>query len=163
MAKLTPVKPGDIIELDIDGLGHTGEGVGRYQGLAIFVPGALPDERVRAVISQVKKSYARGKLIEVVTRTTDRILPRCPAAADCGGCQLQHLDYQAQLTHKTTLVKSALTRIGGLNDVPVRPTIGMEYPWHYRNKIHLHATQSAGRIKLGFFCRGNPPTDGRHQ
>ncbi|ABO50772.1 23S rRNA m(5)U-1939 methyltransferase [Desulforamulus reducens MI-1] len=146
---------GDIVDLEIHGLGHSGEGVGRYQKLAVFVPGALIGERVRVRINQVKKSFARGQLVEILKQTTARIVPNCESYQVCGGCQLQHLDYQEQLTYKRSVVESALFKIGGLKGVEVLPTLGMRNPWHYRNKIHLQVKEAKGRIKLGFYAEGS--------
>lgn len=149
------IKPGQLLELTIHGLGHAGEGVGRYENVAVFVPGALPGERVRTRITQVKKSFARGELQEVLEPATDRTVPACPASDKCGGCQLQHMNYRAQLEHKRSLVATALTRLGGLNEIEVLPTLGMEDPWHYRNKIHLQVIKEGRRVKLGFFAEGS--------
>lgn len=146
---------GDKVNIEINGLGHSGEGVGRYQNIAVFVPGALIGERVRVRIKQVKKSFARGELVEILKNSTSRLEPTCKYYQHCGGCQLQHLDYQAQLAHKRTVVESALQKIGGLPDVTVLPTLGMNDPWHYRNKIHLQVKEEKGRIKLGFYAEGS--------
>ncbi|MEW6065083.1 MAG: 23S rRNA (uracil(1939)-C(5))-methyltransferase RlmD [Bacillota bacterium] len=149
------IKPGQLLELNIHGLGHAGEGVGRHENVAVFVPGALPGEKVLIKITQVKKSFARGQLQEVLEPSTERTAPTCPASDKCGGCQLQHLNYPAQLEHKRSLVATALTRLGGLNDVEVLPTLGMQEPWHYRNKIHLQVIKEGRRVKLGFFAEGS--------
>ena len=109
-----PVKKGDNIELQIAGLGSSGEGVGRYDGFTVFVHGALPEETVQAEIILVKKNYAIGKLIKIITASPDRVEPVCPVYAECGGCQLQHLSYAGQLRMKQQQVKDALTRIGHL-------------------------------------------------
>ncbi|AQS59675.1 23S rRNA (uracil(1939)-C(5))-methyltransferase RlmD [Desulforamulus ferrireducens] len=148
------VKSGEIIELQIHGLTHSGDGVGRHENLAVFVPGALPGELVKAQLNQVKKSFARAELLEICEQAPQRINPSCQFAQYCGGCQLQHLDYLEQLAHKRSVVESALRRIGKLEDVTVLPTLGMEHPWHYRNKIHLQLGQEGNRIKLGFFAEG---------
>ncbi|SHK98364.1 23S rRNA (uracil(1939)-C(5))-methyltransferase RlmD [Desulforamulus aeronauticus] len=149
------VRNGDIIELQINGLGHGGEGVGRYEDMAVFVPGALTGERVKAKLMQVKKSFARAELLAILTKAEQRINPPCHFAHQCGGCQLQHLDYQEQLAHKKSVVESALRRIAKIQNVAVQPTLGMEHPWHYRNKIHLQLKQAGKQIKLGFFAEGS--------
>ncbi|CCO09321.1 23S rRNA (uracil(1939)-C(5))-methyltransferase RlmD [Desulforamulus hydrothermalis] len=149
------IEVGEILELTIHGLGHAGEGVGRHENLAVFVPDVLPGERVRISITQVKKTYARGKVKEILHPAPYRVVPQCPASHQCGGCQLQHLNYQAQLAQKREMVQAALTRLGGLGGVEVNPTLGMADPWHYRNKIHLQVMQEAGRVKLGFYAEGS--------
>lgn len=147
-----PVKKGDNIELQIAGLGSSGEGVGRYDGFTVFVHGALPEETVQAEIVLVKKNYAVGKLIKIITASPDRVEPVCPVYADCGGCQLQHLSYAGQLRMKQQQVKDALTRIGHL-DIEVLPVIGCNNPWNYRNKMQFPAASGAeGKISIGCYA-----------
>ncbi|MBQ1520585.1 MAG: TRAM domain-containing protein, partial [Clostridia bacterium] len=86
-------------------------GVGRHEGFAVFVPGALPGERVNAHIMKVASNYAVGKLTGVIEASKDRVDPACPAASKCGGCALQHMSYPAQLDFKRGLVRDALIRI----------------------------------------------------
>ena len=102
-----------IIELDITGLTAKGDGLGRHNGLAVFVPGALPGESVRAGLEQVKKNYARAMLLELMRQAKERVFPACPFYYSCGGCVLQHLTYEAQLIWKRRWLKDALQRIGG--------------------------------------------------
>ena len=147
-----PVKKGDNIELQIAGLGSSGEGVGRYDGFTVFVHGALPEETVQAEIILVKKNYAIGKLIKIITASPDRVEPVCPVYAECGGCQLQHLSYSGQLRMKQQQVKDALTRIGHL-DTEVLPVIGCSNPWNYRNKMQFPAASGAeGKISIGCYA-----------
>lgn len=147
-----PVKKGDNIELQIAGLGSSGEGVGRYDGFTVFVHGALPEETVQAEIILVKKNYAIGKLIKIITASPDRVEPVCPVYAECGGCQLQHLSYAGQLRMKQQQVKDALTRIGHL-DTEVLPVIGCSNPWNYRNKMQFPAASGAeGKISIGCYA-----------
>lgn len=155
--KINFLQVGDIEEITIGGMGHTGEGIGRAEGVAVFVPGALPGETVKVRIDQVKKNYARGELLEIIQKASARISSRCPFTKACGGCHLQHLDYQEQLRHKREMVLSALKRIGGLENIEVLTTLGMDDPWHYRNKVHLQVKKDGNRIQLGFFA------DGTHQ
>ncbi len=147
-----PVKKGDNIELQIAGLGSSGEGVGRYDGFTVFVHGALPEETVQAEIILVKKNYAIGKLIKIITASPDRVEPVCPVYAECGGCQLQHLSYAGQLRMKQQQVKDALTRIGHL-DTEVLLVIGCSNPWNYRNKMQFPAASGAeGKISIGCYA-----------
>jgi len=153
-------RPGDVQAVPITGLSHDGDGVGRLaDGRAVFVAGALAGELVEAVITEVRPRMARARLAAVPSAPApERILkPRCPhygpwpergEAPDawCGGCQLQHLDYGAQLRFKTGVVRSALQRIGGLADPPVLETVGMDDPWRYRNALRLHA--AGGQLGL---------------
>lgn len=147
-----PVAKNDVVEMNITGLSHEGHGVGRVHGFALFVPGALPREQVRVKVVKVKKQYGYGKLLEILAASPDRTEPACPVYGRCGGCQLQHLDYAAQLHWKRQQVIDALERIGGLSSVPVHPTIGMERPWQYRNKAQVPVGLQDGRVVTGFYA-----------
>jgi 23S rRNA (uracil1939-C5)-methyltransferase len=107
------VKNGEYVA-DVVGIGHDGEGVGRVDGFTLFIPGALPGERVRVKALKLKKQFGYAKLLEVLSASPERVAPPCPIYSQCGGCQLQHLGYDAQLRHKRQLVADALTRIGKL-------------------------------------------------
>ncbi|MEK4045166.1 23S rRNA (uracil(1939)-C(5))-methyltransferase RlmD [Paenibacillus sp. FSL H8-0048] len=109
-----PVNKNDEVLLDIIGMTHEGEGVGRVEGFTLFVQGALPGERVRARVLKTKKQYGYAKLLELVQASSDRIAPPCPIYDQCGGCQLQHMEYTAQLAWKRQLVVDNLQRIGKL-------------------------------------------------
>lgn len=117
-----PVNKNDEVMLDIIGMTHEGEGVGRVEGFTLFVSGALPGEKVRAKVLKTKKQYGYAKLLELVQPSSDRIAPPCSIYDQCGGCQLQHMDYTAQLAWKRQLVVDNLQRIGKLQvaGAPVR-------------------------------------------
>lgn len=152
---MAPVRQGEIKEIVISGLGHSGEGVGRIEGFTVFVEGALPGETVRCRVGVVKKQYAKGSLLEVLQQAPERVQPPCPVYVACGGCQLQHLSYEGQLTEKRAQVQAALQRIGGLGDVPVHAVLGMEDPWRYRNKLLLPVARGAkGEVEIGCFAPG---------
>ncbi|WP_109431000.1 23S rRNA (uracil(1939)-C(5))-methyltransferase RlmD [Sulfoacidibacillus thermotolerans] len=157
-AIVPPVAMGDPVTLQVERLGYRGEGVARYRGFTIFVEGALPGETVEAQITQVKRSFAIAELRAIVHPTSERVVPLCPVFDVCGGCQLQHLSYAAQLQFKRQVVKDALVRIGkfAAEDVQrwVQPVIGQEEPWRYRNKVSLTATARAGRFVAGFVEEG---------
>lgn len=152
MKQEIPVKTGEQIELSISGLGSGGEGVGRYGGFTVFVPGALPGETVQARVALVKKSYASARLVKVLQRSAERAEPLCPVYERCGGCQLQHLSYAGQLEIKRQTVQDALQRIGHLN-VTALPVIGCSDPWHYRNKMQFPAALGAGgELQIGCYA-----------
>lgn len=150
-AKTLPVKAGDQIKLKIQGLNHNGEGVGRCQGLAVFVPFSVPGEEVLVRITQVKKNFARGDLLGVLEDCGCRCQPHCAVHGKCGGCQLQHLEYQEQLRVKKQLVEDSLVRIGKLEGVRVLPTLGMNRPWGYRNKVHYKVESNGERLFFGYY------------
>ena len=149
-----PVKLGQVYEIKIESLGSSAEGVGRVQGFTVFVNGALPDEVVKVQITELKKSYATGKLLEVMEKSPDRAEPKCPIYAECGGCQLQHMTYEGQLKVKQQQVIDAMTRIGHQKNLPVLPTMGAENPWNYRNKVAFPVGKEKGKIQIGCFSQG---------
>ena len=150
----SPVRLGQEIAVTVHGLGSSGEGVARYEGLTVFVPGGAPGDRLLARVEEVKKNYARAALVAVEEPSPDRVAPPCPVVAACGGCQLQHIAYGAQLRLKRQQVVDALERLGKLTGVTVHPTLGMEDPWHYRNKAQFPVGYRSGRVIAGFFAPG---------
>lgn len=148
-------RPKQKIHLHITGLTHAGEGVGRHNGMAVFVPGTLPGETVLAEVVDLKRSYARGGLLEILEQSPARRRPPCPHYASCGGCRLQHVDYAEQLKLKTGLVRDSLARLAGLGEVNVLPALGMDQPWHYRNKAGFHAAVRDGKYELGYYEEGS--------
>ena len=150
-----PVRKGQTYELHIDRLGTSGEGVGRHENFTIFVPHALPGETISAVIEDVKSSYARGRIKQILHESVDRAAPLCALYEECGGCQLQHLSYEAQLRAKRAQVVDALTHIGKLPQIPVRETLRAEEPWNYRNKMQFPIGRNSGKIVIGCFAQGS--------
>ncbi|MBY0014573.1 23S rRNA (uracil(1939)-C(5))-methyltransferase RlmD [Paenibacillus typhae] len=216
-----PVNKNDEVMLDIIGMTHEGEGVGRVEGFTLFVQGALPGEKVQAKVLKTKKQYGYAKLLKLVQASSDRIAPPCDIYDQCGGCQLQHMDYTAQLAWKRQLVVDNLQRIGKLqvagapgkgamagsggaeaesgnvvagnggpegaaklaegasegaeasgseeasgsaeasareaqaDGIIVRPTLGMDEPWRYRNKAQVPIGVTEGGLVGGFYARGS--------
>jgi len=137
-------------ELMIEDVSTQGEGIGRREGLVVFVPGALPGDRVLAEIREDKGRFAKAALIEMLEASPDRVKPRCPHAAECGGCPLMGLSYEAQLRLKERRVRDALTRIAGLEEPVLRPIIGMAEPWRFRNKAEFAVRgNTCGYMKRG--------------
>ncbi|MCR4399532.1 MAG: TRAM domain-containing protein, partial [Syntrophomonadaceae bacterium] len=144
-----PLRAGERHQAAITGCNHQGQGVARVDGFAVFVPGAIPGELVAFTIVQVKARYALAELAEVLEPSPARQVPPCPVYGICGGCQFQHVRYSLQLELKHELVADALRRLGG-TEAPVAPTLGMEYPWCYRNHGQFHVAFVQGRNRLGF-------------
>ena len=143
--------PENTHRLMITGYSHDGAGVGRLDGRVVFVPGALQGEEVMVELTGKKRGVLSGELKTVLSPHAHRITPACAVYSDCGGCRLQHVSYQEQLKIKENLVGQALKRIGGLGEVGIRPVIGMEEPWGYRNKGHFQVGEIEERVVLGFF------------
>lgn len=144
--------PKQTVEVAVTGLGSTGEGVGKVGGFTVFAHGGLPGEIVNVRLDEVKKSYAMGKVTSITKASPDRCVPVCPVYEQCGGCQLQHLSYEAQLKIKTQQVRDALTRIGHLKSTEVLPTTGAEEPLFYRNKMQFPVSQTSGKLEIGCYA-----------
>ena len=144
-----------VEKIFVHGLDSCGNGIGKLDGLAVFVEGALPGEIVTVEIETVKKNYAVGKLIDVVETSPERVKPFCPLYESCGGCQLQHMNYSAQLKWKRQQVVDAIERIGKLDNVEIFDTLGMENPLRYRNKMQFPVGKSKAGILIGCYARGS--------
>ncbi len=150
-----PVCVGTTYTIEIHGTGSSGEGVGKYEGFTVFVPYALPNERVQVKINVVKKNYAVGDIVSVITPSAERVNPQCEVYGDCGGCQLQHASYTEQLRLKTESVKAVIERIAKCDPNLVLPCIGPEDPWRYRNKMQMPVGGTVGNIRMGFYQKGS--------
>jgi len=146
------LKKNSEFELTVTDIGSEGEGIGRVGGMAVFVKGGLPGERLRVKIMKEKKSFAYGKLLKILSPSAARTEPACPAYGVCGGCDLRHCAYAAQLEIKTKMVGDCLRRIGGI-DAEVAPAIGMESPFRYRNKAQIPVGNGENGLVAGFYAR----------
>lgn len=136
------LKRGEEVELEIEKFADRGKSLARRNGCVVFVAGGVPGDRVRARIGKTRKRHAEAYLLEVLEPSTLRTDPRCFYFGTCGGCKWQHVDYTAQLNAKTQSVHDALVRVGGFSDVHVRPAIGSEGIYHYRNKMEFSFSAS---------------------
>jgi 23S rRNA (uracil1939-C5)-methyltransferase len=143
--------PGTVATVRFTDLLANGQAVGRIGGLVIFVTGPLPNERARVRVTQVKPKYAVGEVVSYEYQSEMRVPPFCGVFGVCGGCQVQHLNYPAQLAWKEQIVRNALRRIGGFYDVNVRRPVGMAYPRNYRNKMALVVDHRNGETSFGFY------------
>jgi len=153
------MKLNETINIRIDDLAMGGEGVGRSGGMAVFVPDSVPGDELKVKLIELKKNFARGKIVDIVKPSPDRMTPKCPLSKDCGGCQWQHINYPAQLKFKTKIVQETLERIGHLKDIKVNDIAGMEDPWGFRNKIQypISGTREKGqgtRVVMGYYKQG---------
>lgn len=150
---MIPVEKNKTYEIKIDAMGSNGEGIGRIDGYTVFVEGALPEERCRVLIVKTRKNFGYGKLLEILEPSPSRREPKCPVAKQCGGCQLQHLSYEAQLAYKTKVVQDDLERIGGMREVAVKHALGMAEPWRYRNKAQFPVGKGREHCYIGFYAK----------
>jgi 23S rRNA (uracil1939-C5)-methyltransferase len=150
------MRKGDIIELRIDRMAQGGQGVGRLNGLVVFVRGAAPGDTARAMVTRKKKDFAEARLIGVVNPSPDRVNPPCPYFGHCGGCQWQHMAYPRQLEYKKALVEEAMARIGGCSDIPIHDPIGSDKIFGYRNKMEFSFSDRPWVIQ-GLSCEGKDP------
>lgn len=150
-----PIRAGGVYDIRIDDLGIHGEGIGKYEGFTLFVPGALPGETVRAEAALIKKGYAVGVLREVLEASPRRAVPDCPVYADCGGCQISHLTYEGQLEAKRKRAAGAVSRIGGYPENLVLPVIPAPHPFGYRNKMAVPAGPGPEGAVLGCYRQGS--------
>ncbi|MFR4171170.1 MAG: 23S rRNA (uracil(1939)-C(5))-methyltransferase RlmD [Lachnospiraceae bacterium] len=147
------MKKDDLIEVTIEDLSEEGTGIGKFEGMTFFIKDAVIGDRVRAKIMKLKKTYGFARLMEVLTPSPDRVEPLCPVARQCGGCQIQAMSYEAQLAFKTRKVESNLKRIGKFEEIPMESIIGMEDPFHYRNKAQFPFGKNRdGKIITGFYA-----------
>ncbi len=121
-------------------------------GRAVFVPFALPGEKVRLRLVEEKRGFCRAGLLEVIQPSPRRIEPRCAHFAVCGGCHYQHMSYADQLQAKEGIVREQLTRIAGLQDPPVRSIRSSPQAWNYRNSLQFHLTPQG---KIGYQMAGS--------
>ena len=143
----------DILTLDIEDCGVDGEGIGKADGFTVFVKDAVIGDRIKAKIIKAKKNYGYGRLMEVITPSPYRVKPACSIARQCGGCQLQALSYEQQLKFKEKKVRGHLERIGGFQNLDMEPIMGMEDPYHYRNKAQFPVGKNKdGKIITGFYA-----------
>ena len=139
----------------IEDMSEDGAGIGKLDGYIWFIKDAVIGDVVRAKAMKMKKSYGFARLMEVIEPSKDRVEPRCPVARQCGGCQLQAMDYEAQLQFKERKVLNHLMRIGGFSreEIPMLPIMGMKDPWRYRNKAQFpFGKDKEGAIIAGFYA-----------
>ncbi|PAD90988.1 23S rRNA (uracil(1939)-C(5))-methyltransferase RlmD [Shouchella clausii] len=148
-----PVQKNETLTVTIEDLTHEGAGVAKVNGYALFIPQALPGETVDIKVVKTKAGYGYGRLLQVQTKSEHRVEPPCPIFYKCGGCQIQHMDYSAQLAYKQKQVKDVMDRVAKLPNVPVRPVIGMDDPWRYRNKSQVPVAFQQGDLVAGFYAK----------
>ncbi|MGF0031665.1 23S rRNA (uracil(1939)-C(5))-methyltransferase RlmD [Bariatricus sp. SGI.154] len=148
----------EIVTVVIEDIGTAGEGIGKIDGYTLFIKDAIIGDIVEAKIMKAKKNYGYARLMNILTPSKYRVdEPKCPMARKCGGCQIQEMDYGRQLQFKSDKVKGNLMRIGEVPEVlleeVMEPIMGMENPFHYRNKAQFPiGTDKEGKIITGFYA-----------
>jgi len=149
--------PGQTQVVKIEDIAFGGEGVARVEDFVVFVPFVLVGEEVEVEILEVKKRFARARLLKVLTASADRVTPLCPYFGDCGGCQYQHIAYETQLDLKRQQIAALLQRIGGFPEAVVAPVIACPQPYGYRNRIMIRSQWDKFKqgLNIGFIRADN--------
>ncbi|OQX93213.1 MAG: 23S rRNA (uracil(1939)-C(5))-methyltransferase RlmD [Tenericutes bacterium 4572_104] len=144
---------GDKIKLDIRKQGINGEGIGYYNKTLVFVPGAITKEKIYAEVVFVTNNYAIANIIDFIRKSTKRVEPLCKYYKDCGGCQMQHIEYTEQLKIKQSILKQSLKKYTNidLNKIKIDKTLGMNYPYKYRNRSQMPFKNTNFGLALGFY------------
>ncbi len=147
------LKKDDLVTVTITDIATGGEGIGKVDGYTLFVKDAIIGDVAQVKVTKAKKNYGYARLVNVLEPSQNRTTPVCPVARQCGGCQIQEMDYKAQLEFKQNMVKNNLERIGGITDYEMYPIIGMDEPYHYRNKAQFPVgTDKDGNLVMGFYA-----------
>jgi tRNA/tmRNA/rRNA uracil-C5-methylase (TrmA/RlmC/RlmD family) len=148
----SPHAPGQRVILTITDIAFGGEGVGRLEQFVVFVPFVVLGEEVEAELTEVKKHFARARLIRVIQPSPDRVTPQCRYFGECGGCQYQHIDYPRQLELKHKQIADLFERIGGFPKGVVSPVVPCPQPYHYRNRIMIRSqwNKPEQKLNIGF-------------
>jgi tRNA/tmRNA/rRNA uracil-C5-methylase (TrmA/RlmC/RlmD family) len=151
------MRVGERLNLKINDIAFGGEGVARVEDFVVFVPFVLPGEVVEAELTEVKKRFARARLVKVLQPAPERVAPLCPYFGNCGGCQYQHMTYETQLRVKHKQVQDLFQRVGGLNEVVVSPVVPCPKPYGYRNRIMVRTQWDKFRqaLNIGFIRYDN--------
>ncbi|TYO99711.1 23S rRNA m(5)U-1939 methyltransferase [Geothermobacter ehrlichii] len=143
------------MEIVIDSLAYGGDGVGRYEGQAVFVPFTLPGDVVRCRVVQRKKRYLRAEAVAWLQRGPGYSAPPCPVFGRCGGCQWQHIAYPEQVTFKDRLFRQILQRELRRDDLPVEPAVAAPSAWRYRHRVQYKCHFVPQGCQIGFYGRGS--------
>lgn len=147
------MKKNELVEITITGYTAEGSGVGRWNGMAVFVPMAAVGDVLEVRILKVAKTHAFGKIERILSPSPARIEPDCPQFAQCGGCVFRHIHYEEELRAKEQRVRDAVERIGGFTNLPFRPILGALQPDGYRNKAQLPIGRAKdGSLTMGFYA-----------
>lgn len=150
---MVPVSKGEEYIINIESISSDGSGVGHIQGFTVFVPDTCGGDAARVKITHVKPRFAYAVMIELIEKSPVRVRSECPYARECGGCQLRHMEYNAQLEAKKNIVENALRRIGGFGDFSIDKIIAADNPDRYRNKAVFKLEKSKNGVSYGFYSQ----------
>jgi 23S rRNA (uracil1939-C5)-methyltransferase len=145
---------GEILKLRLESIESGGDALGRLNGKPVFIEGGAPDETVLCRLTEDRKTWARAQLLEIIEPSPVRIDSMCEFYGKCGGCNLQHIDYETQLSVKTGILKNAFLKIAGIQ--PPEPEVFSSLQWEYRNRMQFHISrqyknkQTTNSFKYGF-------------
>jgi len=139
-----------ILKARIEGIAANGAGLAKVDGKSVFIEGGIPGETVICRTTREHRSWTQAELLEILEASPNRTRPSCDFYGICGGCNLQHMSYPAQLATKTAILKDAFTRIGGVS--PPEPVVSPSEPWEYRNRMQFHAIRRFDRNHPDAFC-----------
>lgn len=160
---ISPVKLGDRLELNVETLASSGDGLCRHKGYTLFVPTGLAGDRVLAEVSKVTPRFGVTRVVNRIEDSPVRIPAPCPVFPQCGGCKLQSLSYEKQMEFKVQMVADSLTRIGKLDIPETIQTLPAEHPYHYRNKGSFAVQEKKGKLRIGFFKEGTHDVEDAEQ
>ncbi len=149
-----PVSIGDRLELDVNSQGSSGDGISRYEGYTLFVPDALPGDRVIAEITKTTPRFGVARVLERLQASADRVEPPCPVFAECGGCKFQDLGYDRQIEFKIGVVQDSLKHIGKIESLPEIGALPSDSPYRYRNKASFAIQLKDAHLRIGFYKQG---------
>ncbi len=151
---IPPVKKGMSLELSVETLASSGDGICRYEGYTLFVPEALPGDRVRAEVIKITPRFGVVRVKTYLTRSADRVDPPCPVFPQCGGCRFQDYRYEKQLEFKIRVVTDSLKHLGKIEFAGDIEAVPADPVYHYRNKASFAVQEKSGKRRIGFFQEG---------
>lgn len=152
LIQTSPLQLQEACEGEVQTLAFGGEGIIRHDNFVVFVPYTVPGDRIRFRVTQVKRSFARGRVEEVLNPSPFRIIPPCPIYLTCGGCQHQELNYEKSVEEKSRILEELLKHGLGLDAIPMEPPLPSPKPYEYRHKMQVAVGQSTdGKLSIGLY------------
>lgn len=145
----------NLLEVKVKNISADGEGIGHIGSMLLYIPFGVPGDLLKVKIEKKSSNFAVAKIVEILEPSSLRVTPLCPIFPKCGGCQWQMISYEGQLRLKEQLLKDAFRKYADIEDLPVEPIVGMETPWHFRNKAQYPLKRVRdGKVLLGYYQKG---------